>query len=312
MSEASPSRAPEVEGKPTRSPLPKDPLSRGREATLDRVIRGGRTALAILEEIERAELEVPLPSAGRRASKRPADEPAFLLHVHPWSESSLVVEALTARFGRVFLIARGAKRPGSNLRGILVPFTPLRLSWTGRGEAKVMTKADWLGVLPPLEGDALLSGFYVNELVLRLTNREDPHPGLFTSYVRVMEALCDASGVERQRGLRRFEAELLALCGWGVAIDEEAAQAHAGNIDAWRLSPEGALIPAAFAMEGMSRPEEPGYTWSGVAVRDVLAGRLENTEALRTAREIYREAIELHLDGRPLRSRRVLAELKRL
>lgn len=224
----------------------------------------------------------------------------------------MVVEALTARFGRVFLIARGAKRPGSNLRGILVPFTPLRLSWTGRGEAKVMTKADWLGVLPPLEGDALLSGFYVNELVLRLTTREDPTPGLFTSYVRVMEALCDASSTERQRGLRRFEAELLTFCGWGVAIDEEAAQAHTGNIDAWRLSPEGALIPAAFAMEAMTHPEEFGHTWSGVAVRDVLAGRLENTEALRTAREIYREAIELHLDGRPLRTRRVLAELKRL
>lgn len=287
----------------------KDPLGRGGPATVERLIRCGRDALSVLEEVERVEAQASA-AAGRngRSSRRPVAEPAFLLHAHPWSESSLVIDALTARFGRVFLIARGAKRPGSNLRGILLPFTPLRLSWTGRGEAKVLTHAEWLGVLPPLEGDALLSGFYVNELVLRLTAREDPHPGLFTSYVRVMEALCCGSGTLRQRGLRRFEAELLAFCGWGVAIDEAEASPGAvrASDDLWRLSGTGALVPAGHPDAGT------GKIWSGPAVREVLAGRLEGPEALRTAREIYREAVELRLEGRPLRSRRVLAELKRL
>ena len=306
----------------------RDPLARGAgAATLERVISGGRAALAILEEVERAEAA----PAGSRRPRKPAEEPAFLLHSYPWSESSLVLDALTARFGRVFLIARGAKRPGSNLRGVLVPFTPLKLTWTGLKEAKVLTCAEWFGVLPPLRGEALLSGFYVNELVLRLTEREDPHPGLFTAYVRVMEALCEDAAADRQRGLRAFEAELLRICGWPVAIDEtggedgsgaEPAQSlRTGLADAvareedpcaerfWRLGELGALVPAR-------APADPAQArfraWGDALVRDVLAGRLESPEALRAAREIYREAIELRLDGRPLRSRRILAELKRL
>ena len=220
-----------------------------------------------------------------------------------------MLDALTARFGRVFLIARGAKRPGSNLRGVLVPFTPLKLTWTGRKEAKVLTCAEWFGVLPPLRGEALLSGFYVNELVLRLTEREDPHPGLFTAYVRVMEALCEDAAADRQRGLRAFEAELLRICGWPVAIDETGGEDGSGAERFWRLGELGALVPAR-------APADPAQArfraWGDALVRDVLAGRLESPEALRAAREIYREAIELRLDGRPLRSRRILAELKRL
>ena len=284
----------------------RDPLARGAgAATLERVISGGRAALAILEEVERAEAA----PAGSRRPRKPAEEPAFLLHSYPWSESSLVLDALTARFGRVFLIARGAKRPGSNLRGVLVPFTPLKLTWTGRKEAKVLTCAEWFGVLPPLRGEALLSGFYVNELVLRLTEREDPHPGLFTAYVRVMEALCEDAAADRQRGLRAFEAELLRICGWPVAIDETGGEDGSGAERFWRLGELGALVPAR-------APADPAQArfraWGDALVRDVLAGRLESPEALRAAREIYREAIELRLDGRPLRSRRILAELKRL
>ena len=205
-----------------------------------------------------------------------------------------MLDALTARFGRVFLIARGAKRPGSNLRGVLVPFTPLKLTWTGRKEAKVLTCAEWFGVLPPLRGEALLSGFYVNELVLRLTEREDPHPGLFTAYVRVMEALCEDAAADRQRGLRAFEAELLRICGWPVAIDEtggedgsgaEPAQSlRTGLADAvareedpcaerfWRLGELGALVPAR-------APADPAQArfraWGDALVRDVLAEGLD-------------------------------------
>lgn len=259
-------------------------------------LRAERAALAILDEIAR---EAADPAADR--PRRPAAEPAFILHARPWSESSLVADALTLSHGRVFLVAKGAKRPGSNLRGLLTPFSPLKLTWTGRKEAKILTRAEWMGVLPPLSGEALLSGFYVNELVLRLTRREDPHPGFFALYVRALEELAGAQAIERQRALRRFEAGLLRLCGWEVRVSEGAGAPR------YMLRTTGDLAGVA---EGTATP--PGVkTWPREEVEDVLAGRLEGPQALRAAREIYREAIELRLE-RPLSTRRVLADLKHL
>lgn len=268
---------------------------RDDEESIAHLIGNERAALEILSEIE-AESDRP---SGKKAG-RPAGQPAFILHTYPWSESSLVLDAFTARFGRLLLIARGAKRPGSTLKGMLMPFVPLKLSWTGRKEAKILTRADWLGILPPQRGEALLSGFYVNELLMRLTEREDVHPGLFTAYVRVLEALTLPDPAAQQRGLRRFEAELLRICGWRVLISEgEEAPRFA-------LRSTGDLAGVSGTIGNEIR------TWERRDVLDVLAGRLERSEALRAAREIYREAIELRLDGRPLRTRRVLAELKRL
>ena len=134
-------------------------------------------------------------TAGPKAPpKRVADELGFVLHAWPWRESSLVADVLSLRYGRVFLIAKGAKRQASPLRGLLVPFAPLRLAWAGRNEGKVLIKAEWMGTLAPLSGEALLSGFYMNEMLVKLTEREDPHPKLFGAYVEALHALGTASG----------------------------------------------------------------------------------------------------------------------
>ena len=265
------------------------------DESVARAIGSERAALEILAEIEAEGCASSAQKPGR-----PSGEPAFILHTYPWSESSLVLDAFTARFGRVLLIARGAKRPGSNLRGMLTPFVPLKLSWTGKKEAKVLTRAEWLGILSPLKGEALLSGFYANELIMRLTEREDIHPGLFAAYVRVLEALTLPDSVGQQRGLRRFESELLRICGWQVLVSEGT------NAPRFALRATGDLA-GVFGTIG-----KEVRTWAREDVEDVLAGRLERPEALRAAREIYREAIELRLEGRPLKTRRVLAELKRL
>lgn len=269
--------------------------SRDDEGSIARIIGNERAALEILSEIETESDRLPAKKQGR-----PASQPSFILHTYPWSESSLVLDVFTARFGRLLLIARGAKRPGSTLRGMLMPFVPLKLSWTGRKEAKVLTRAEWLGILPPLRGEALLSGFYVNELLMRLTEREDIHPGLFPAYVRVIEALTHSDPAAQQRGLRRFEADLLRICGWQVLISE------GGDAPRFTLRSTGDLAGVSGSFGNEIR------TWERRDVLDVLEGRLERPEALRAAREIYREAIELRLDGRPLKTRRVLAELKRL
>src|ERR1700757_4788539 len=118
----------------------------------------------------------------RAPHERHDDEPAFVLHTYPYRETSVIAEALTATRGRVALLARGARRPRSELRGALQAFQPLTFSWTGGGELKTLMRADWRGGLPLVAGSALLCGFYLNELLLKLLPRDDAHPRLFDSY----------------------------------------------------------------------------------------------------------------------------------
>src|ERR1700704_1444793 len=131
--------------------------------------------------------------------KQPRDrrdeQGAFVLHAYPYRETSLIVEALTAAHGRVALVARGAKRPRSELRGVLQAFQPLSLSWAGGGELKTLIRAEWRGGLPLVSGSALLCGFYLNELLLKLLAREDPHPRLYLEYEDALARL--AAGADQ-------------------------------------------------------------------------------------------------------------------
>jgi DNA repair protein RecO (recombination protein O) len=126
------------------------------------------------------------------AVKRISDEPAYVLHRYDWSESSLILEVFTRHYGRVALVAKGAKRPSSSFRPILLPLQPLRVAFGGDAEIRTLKGAEWVGghVMPT--GDALLSGYYLNELVLRLLARDDPHPALFDAYRAAVQVL--ASG----------------------------------------------------------------------------------------------------------------------
>ncbi len=126
------------------------------------------------------------------ARRRIEQEPAFLLHSYPWKETSLVLEAFARGHGRVALVARGARRPRSALRGVLMAFQPLRLSWSGGGDVHSLVGAEWVGGQPALSGAALMSGFYLNELILRLLPRDDPHEALFDAYADCVVQTCDA------------------------------------------------------------------------------------------------------------------------
>src|SRR5437763_16220263 len=148
------------------------------------------------------------------------DQPAFVLHAYPYRETSLIVEAFTPDFGRVALVARGAKRPRSELRGLLQGFQPLLLSWSGQQELKTLLKAEWRGGLPRVGGGALLCGFYLNELLLKLLPREDPHPELFRHYGNALARL--AATADHAPVLRQFEVELLAALGYALPLEREA------------------------------------------------------------------------------------------
>ncbi|MFZ5530814.1 MAG: DNA repair protein RecO, partial [Pseudomonadota bacterium] len=117
-------------------------------------------------------------------------QPAFVLHSYAFRETSLIVELFSRDHGRVALVARGARRPKSALRGMLLAFQPLTLTWGGKGELKTLHRAEWQGGMPQLQGMALMCGFYLNELLVRLLPRDDPHEDLFEMYRKTLQSLC--------------------------------------------------------------------------------------------------------------------------
>ncbi len=145
------------------------------------------------------------------------DQPGYVLHSYPFRETSLVVEIFTRHHGRVALVARGARRPRSAVRGVLLAFQPLLLSWYGKNELRTLHKAEWQGGMPQLQGRALICGFYINELLLKLTARDDPHEALFDRYTETLRELgeTDAHAIV----LRRFERRLLQELGYGLILD---------------------------------------------------------------------------------------------
>jgi DNA repair protein RecO (recombination protein O) len=153
------------------------------------------------------------------ATKRIADEPAYVLHRYDWSETSLILEVFTRHHGRVALVAKGAKRPTSSFRPVLLPLQPLSLAFGGDGDIRTLKSAEWVGghVMPT--GEALLSGYYLNELLMRLTARDDPHPALFEVYAAAVRLLASGDPEALQWALRAFELLLLKSMGLLPALN---------------------------------------------------------------------------------------------
>ena len=146
------------------------------------------------------------------ATRRSSEEPAFVLHRYDWSESSLILEVFTRHHGRIALMAKGVKRPTSQFRPVLLPLQPLQLSWGGDAEVRTLRAAQWQGghVMPT--GEALLSGSYLNELLMRLLARDDPHASLYDHYALAVQLLAERADAQ-QLVLRAFELLLLRDIG---------------------------------------------------------------------------------------------------
>ncbi|MGQ9724202.1 MAG: DNA repair protein RecO [Tepidimonas sp.] len=184
-----------------------------------------------------------------RQRVRVRDEPAFVLHHHDWSESSLILEVFSRHHGRVTLVGKGVKRPTSQFRAVLLPLQPLRVDWSGEAEMRTLKAAQYAGghVMPA--GDALLAGYYLNELLLRLMARDDPHPALFDHYAAAVRALAD--GADMAVTLRAFELLLLRVLGWLPDLAREGLRLlPLVPTDAYRLLPEAGLQPGG--------PDDPG------------------------------------------------------
>ncbi len=231
---------------------------------------------------------------------RVTGEIGFILHAWDWSETSLLLDVLTPHYGRVFVVAKGARRHYSQFRGLLTAFCPLKFTWSGKKEAKVLSRVEWQGSMMPLSSDAMLSAFYVNELVLKLTEREDRHPGLFTLYVETLHQLALGEADRVQPALRKFERGILDAAGWSPALT--------GNETAdFFVVREGTIT-------GLNPQEAPsdGETLYARAVVDSVVNNEMRAPYLREAREILRALLDYHLEGREIHTRRILNELRDL
>jgi DNA repair protein RecO (recombination protein O) len=234
-------------------------------------------------------------------TKRRADhEPAYVLHTYPYKETSLIVEAFARRFGRVALLARGARRPRSAMRGVLLSFHALRLSWSASAELGNLIAAEWSSALQPLAGRALMCGFYLNELLLRLLPRDDPHEMLFDHYQNTLQALSttDTYGPV----LRGFEKRLLAELGYAPLLDRDAASRPIDPERQYVYEPDRGPLPAERAREGE-------LLVSGRTLLDVANDDYGRAETRDEARSLMRALIGQRLHGQVLHTRTVLREL---
>jgi DNA repair protein RecO (recombination protein O) len=234
--------------------------------------------------------------------------PAYVLHRRPYRDSSLIIEVMTAEHGRFALVARGARRPKAKLHGLLQPFTPLLLSWSGRGEMGTLNDAEGRGLMP-LQGRTLISGFYLNELLMKLLARHDAHALLFDTSERALRelALChDAPDRERreQRALRLFEKILLDEIGYGLVLDHEVAGGTPIRAGAeYDYHPDRGPVDAHGATGG-----DGALRLRGSSLIALARGTLDD-ECLREVRALMRMAIGACLAQRPLHSRALFRPL---
>lgn len=235
-----------------------------------------------------------------RATQRVQLARAYVLHQRPFRDSSLIVEVFARQHGRMTVFARAARGPRSRF-ALLQPFRALLLSWSGRGEAPALAAAEHTEGPPPLPAGRLMSGFYLNELLLKLVTRHDPHPELFDQYEATLALLAEPSPAEL--ALRQFEARLLEFIGYGLNLAAEA--------DTGQPVRDGAFYHFQPGVHGVviAEPGSAGAIGGGVLQRLALGGRFESDGELRQARALMRAALDHCLEGRELTTRSVARSL---
>lgn len=227
-----------------------------------------------------------------------------MLHTYPYRETSLVVEMFTRHHGRIGLLAKGARRPKSALRGTLMAFQPLLITWGGKGELRSLHAAEWQGGVPQLKGLGLMCGFYVNELLLKFLHRDDAHEGLFDLYAEAVTALGHGSRISAT--LRRFEKLLLGELGYALTLEKEAGSGR--PIDAGlRYTYVAEKGPVAASSERNS-----GVEMSGKTLLDLACDKYDDPVTLAQSKALMRYLVGHYLGARTLHTRQLLVELQQI
>ena len=248
------------------------------------------------------------------AAKRISDEPAYVLHRYDWSESSLILEVFTRHHGRIALVAKGAKRPSSSFRPVLLPLQMLHVAYGGDAEIRSLKSAEWQGghVMPT--GDALLSGYYLNELLLTLLARDDPHPVLFDIYANVVQILASEHGEVLQTALRTYELLLLREIGLLPQLNMQTMTLGVLAAEArYCLVPEGGLRLA----HADDRASLSGAQWD--SLQSALQDGARFTTTLRACAAVtselkpqLRALLHYHCGVRTLRTRQMMMDIQNL
>ncbi|MPS49779.1 DNA repair protein RecO [Methylobacillus sp.] len=237
---------------------------------------------------------------------RQDNQPVYVLHTYPFKETSLVVELFSREFGRVAAVAKGARRPRSAMRGMLQAFQPLQATWSGKAELKNLHSMEWGAGLLLLRGEALMCGFYLNELLLRLLPREDGHDALFDYYSQTLRILAQAQ-VPAATTLRRFELRMLQELGYAVPLEYD----EAGNA----IKPEHmysyvAEQGAAPTSQHVAPPN--GVQLSGKTLLAMAQDDYSDALTQQQSKQLMRALLAHYLGDKPLHTRQLLMDLQAL
>jgi DNA repair protein RecO (recombination protein O) len=228
------------------------------------------------------------------------DQDIYILHTYPFKETSLIAELFSKNHGRIPVVAKGARRPRSSLRGMLQSFQLLQATWSGRGEIKTLHNIEWCDKFLQVDGNALICGFYINELIIRLLPREDSHKKLFDFYHHTMKVL--AGGINLEVALRRFELRLLQELGYEVPLKEDES---------------GELIIAdkLYVYEVEYGPSELSKTNNGVKILgqtllDMAEDEYKEDNTQLQSKQLMRYLISHYLGDKPLNSRKLFTNLQ--
>ncbi len=233
---------------------------------------------------------------------RQDQQPVFVLHTYPFKETSLVVELFSRDFGRVAAVAKGARRPRSAMRGMLQSFQPLLATWSGKSELRNLHSLEWGEGLLLLNGEALMCGFYLNELLLRLLPREDAHEALFQYYTETLRVL--AAGADAPSTLRRFELRLLQQLGYALPLTEDVGGVH--------IVPETVYC---YVAERGALPEsdgEIGVQLAGKTLLDMACEDYTDPVTQQQSKQLMRTLLAHYLGEKPLYTRQLLMDLQEL
>lgn len=233
-------------------------------------------------------------------SRRQDNQAVYVLHTYPFKETSLVVELFSKELGRIAVLAKGARRPHSAMRGMLQSFQMLSGAWSGKNELKTLHSLDWSAGLTLLKGEALMCGFYLNELLLRLLPREDAHENLFDYYTSTMQTL--SNGADLATTLRRFELKLLQEMGYAVPLLQDENDAAIVTEKAYRYEAEYGACDLNATKNGVQL--------SGKTLLDMAHDDYADTTTQSQSKLLMRYLLAHYLGDKPLHTRQLLIDLQ--
>jgi DNA repair protein RecO (recombination protein O) len=235
-------------------------------------------------------------------SHRQDNQTVYVLHTYPFKETSLVVELFSKEFGRIAAVAKGARRPHSAMRGMLQSFQMLSGAWSGKNELKTLHCLDWSAGLTLLKGEALMCGFYMNELLLRLLPREDAHENLFEYYDATLKTLATDDNLAIT--LRRFELKLLQEMGYAVPLLQDENDGEIDVDKTYRYEAEYGACALSVTKNGVQL--------RGKTMLDMARDDYGDTQTQAQSKQLMRYLLAHYLGDKPLHTRQLLIDLQGL